>query len=333
MSPIGSRPTTAEMDSMKVNFARIYSRGTNVNCSCIYFYSISLKYQISGNGTAGNLFASYLKQAENPLLVLFNEFGEHLPDNWRLRLLRSAAYETAKQFPKVVSQVFTSVNNELLELESKTMKGLHDLGICEKSTTQLVSLKQAGHSANAIYQNSISELYKLLGEIQARSLWIEFRLREFRILFEKLSLLETRESFAECREFENSYDSFMVCQGRAIELQNRIYSLKEACKIYDLIAVETIVASAVPSRVSSPKDNAKTSRLNTAGSITDSELGDLATENSSVFSEGFQVSLNKTTMGISLDKATRALDAENNTLKEELADAKDVSLLYPLTVI
>ena len=274
-------------------------------------FFVFLRLEIDGG------IAAALRTSDNPLMVLFTEFGQFLSDNWRLRLLRSAAFEAAKRFPKVVLQVFSNVNDELLSLESKSLKVLNELRICEKSINQLVLLKQAGHSENKIYRSSINEIYKLLGEVQARSLWIEFRLREFRILFENLSLLESRESFAECREFENSYDSFMVCQGRAIELQNRIYTLKEACNHFNLTA-GTEVPDATPflSRAATPK----TTRANTAASIGDTEAGDQFTENSSMLSEAFKSPNIKKYS----ERSSCAVDDDMKALKDELDEAKDV---------
>lgn len=175
-----------------------------------------------------------ISNSENPIFELFLTYGPVISDTWKMKLLRAAAFEAAIRAPKVISRVFEVVNNEIRTLLGSSMRGVNDIAMCEKTAKQLVSLKQAGHHKNKIYKGAIVEFYKLIGELQARSVWIEFRLAEYRQLFENLSMVDSQISLLECQEFETCYQTFLMCQGEAIELNNRILALKEACVHFQL---------------------------------------------------------------------------------------------------
>ena len=55
-----------------------------------------------------------VSKAENPIFELFLQYGPHIKDKWKMKLLRASSLEAAIRAPKIVSQVFNNVNNELL---------------------------------------------------------------------------------------------------------------------------------------------------------------------------------------------------------------------------
>ena len=55
-----------------------------------------------------------VSKAENPIFELFLQYGPHIKDKWKMKLLRASSLEAAIRAPKIVSQVFNNINNELL---------------------------------------------------------------------------------------------------------------------------------------------------------------------------------------------------------------------------
>ena len=175
-----------------------------------------------------------LNQSENPIFELFLRYGPIMNNEWNARLLRAAAMEASMQAPKVVRRVFDYVIQEIKNIEVDGQEGLHDIILCEKSITQLAELKRTGNTKHSLFRESIHELYKLFGILQAKSVLLDFRLGEYRSLFESLSIVKTNVDLASCEEFKKCYGAFLTTQGVAIELSNRLMALKEACNEYGL---------------------------------------------------------------------------------------------------
>ena len=175
-----------------------------------------------------------LSNSENPLFELFIRYGPILANEWNAKLLRAAALEATMGSPKVVRRVFDYVSDEIRQIETNALESLHDMALCEKSVSQLAELKRTNNTKNSLFRDSLAELYKLLGTLQAKSVLIDFKLGEYRSLFESLSVIETTVDLGSCEEFTKCYGVYLVTQGKAIELSNRLISLKEAGNEYGL---------------------------------------------------------------------------------------------------
>merc|ERR1719421_2090713 len=95
--------------------------------------------------------------------------------------------EASMGAPKVVKRVFDYVSDEIKQIETSALEGLNDIHLCEKSVSQLAELKRTNNTRNSLFRDSVVEMYKLFGTLQAKSVLIDFKLGEYRSLFESLS--------------------------------------------------------------------------------------------------------------------------------------------------
>ncbi len=178
--------------------------------------------------------STVLHNSDNPIFELFIRYGPIMNNDWNAKLLRAAALEASMRAPKAVGRVFDYVSDEIKQIEAAALDGLHDITLCEKSVSQLAELKRTGNTQHSLFRDSIVELYKLLGTLQAKSVLTDFKLGEHRSLFESLSVVETAVDLGSCEEFGKCYGVFLIAQGKAIELSNRLLALKEVCDEYGL---------------------------------------------------------------------------------------------------
>jgi hypothetical protein len=110
-----------------------------------------------------------------------------MSESWRIKLSRAALHENVVKNPKSVEDLFSCVTPGLEKAEKIGTKIVSDLSVCDNALRYLIMLKKSGHSRDSMYKSALKEFFKLMGEVQAGSVYMDIRLLEYRSLFERVN--------------------------------------------------------------------------------------------------------------------------------------------------
>lgn len=190
-----------------------------------------------------------ISQSDNPLFELFQEFYDELPSVCRHRLL-SASVDDNKLKDRIpdsnsVHQLLSAISANVVVVATDCEKMLIDVETCERIVGNLIILIKSTSDlkTNDIY-SQLAELNSLFGRIEVSKIVSDLAMHEYRTVFERLQRSGISDSLLrESLELRKSYKLFLVCQGRLVEIQQRLLECRERSERYDLMHPELQVVN------------------------------------------------------------------------------------------
>jgi hypothetical protein len=198
--------------------------------------------------------AHKLRNAPNPLQVLYDDFGHSLPDFHKSRLLVAIASINAhaddpnsslNQFLqnsnhannnafRQAKKFFADICPLVHKLLNKAHLGITGADAVEKLFVSVCSLKSSLHAQQSyetnassntnfiMFEKSLESMYKKIGALEALKVFVEVQLGEYRAIFEGIGILSANTFptlMNACSEFKECYDMFVKCQGIIVSLE------------------------------------------------------------------------------------------------------------------
>lgn len=180
-----------------------------------------------------------LLTAENPLLVIYNQFQHVLNDFQRTRLLQSATTALSKDASdQVISRLFRDLQPGLDKIDVAITRAVALTSRTEAISSDLVVLAGSFESSSVQYKGASKELYRALGQVEAVKLWADLQLTEYRSIFENyfaLGINSLGHGASKNEDFERGLNKFTACQGKSGEIHSRLTAVKERCGRYNLL--------------------------------------------------------------------------------------------------
>ena len=182
-------------------------------------------------------FRKEIIESENPLLTIYEEYKDCIPDVFRSSLLDASTGSSTVRTSTAISNLFGSILPDVQKLDTTSSIILKELASCEEMANNIIMVNGSGEIADDLYFRGLTQLYKKLGEIDTLKLWIDVQLGQYRSIFEKINSLSISmlpNLMKNSSSFEDSYEAFVSCSGRQVEAQGRFTALKERCKRYQI---------------------------------------------------------------------------------------------------
>ena len=176
-----------------------------------------------------------LAQSENPLLMLYDEFADVLPDVFHVQLLDAASGKSSLKAAGTFNKLFTAMLPDIHKLDNSTSIVLKELSLCEEMANHIIIVAGSGEIPDEHYNRAYDQMFKKFGEIEVLKLWVEVQLGQYRIIFERVNSMKITMIPSMVRVsqvFEEAYETFVSSSGRAVEAQSRFTALKNRCKRY-----------------------------------------------------------------------------------------------------
>lgn len=188
-------------------------------------------------------FAEELEKSDNPLVLLHQEYGHILSKINNTRLLGAAFKKEriTKEMPQNSSfqKLLSSLLVDILKSQSECDLMAKLMDNCETIVKDLVCIVKATPAVPFDYINEpLNELYSKFGEIESLKLVLDVKLTEFRSMFEKINQqgqYDLHNMRKECHEFDVCYKFFLACQGKSLEVLQRLSACKERCDRYNFL--------------------------------------------------------------------------------------------------
>lgn len=182
-------------------------------------------------------FNAELRGSKTPLLLLYTEYADCLPDVYKARLLNAGADEKCIKSINITKAFFAQTYTSLNKIYDALLAGLNDVEACNKMANALIALVEGKEYPNELYRKSIRNLYSKMGEIEAMKVWAEVQMVEYRAIFERVnaSSITALPSLTQTvKSFEASYNTFVACQGCCASLTANLGNVKIKCERYSL---------------------------------------------------------------------------------------------------
>jgi hypothetical protein len=182
-------------------------------------------------------FKKELMDSENPLLTLYNEYKDCLPDVFHSNLLDAASGKSSLKAMNTFRGLFTSILPDIRKLDLTSGIVLNELSLCEDMANNLIVVMGSDEIADDLYYRSLNQMYTKFGEIEGLKLWVDVQIGQYRAIFDRVNSLNINmiPSMVKASDvFEESYEVFLSCSGRSVEAQARFTALKNRCKRYNV---------------------------------------------------------------------------------------------------
>ena len=184
-----------------------------------------------------------ISDSENPLLTMFEEFKESLPDVFRGPLLDAASGASQMKAKHIFDKLFTSMLPDIRKLDGSSSIVLKELALCEEMTNSMIVVLGTGEITDPVYFRSLKQMFSKFGEIEALKLWNDIQLGQYRVIFERvnamnITMIPGMLKFSAA--FDEAYQVFTSSSGRTVEAHARFTALKNRCKRYKIGEMEHI---------------------------------------------------------------------------------------------
>lgn len=184
-----------------------------------------------------------LLNSANPLLLLFNKFGAYITDYHKARLLGAAADEAAVASKRLLKNLFSMILPVVEKIDAALGRGLQDVSSCEKMSVALIALSEEGDKVpSATYRNSLEQMYRKIGDIEALAVWADVQLIEYRSIFKSInapSMTSLPQLLQQLKAVNGSYEMLLASQSKVVEMNNRVAEIKNHCVKYKLAGSAT----------------------------------------------------------------------------------------------
>lgn len=203
-------------------------------------------------------FEEHLKQADDPLSILYKEFHPFLNKLQNDRFLQACLPKDLKDHKWLELLPLLWNNMQRLWEDCKMMLPFMDtIDNITKNLIQIIknirrttirngmngnpmigeggrTIEFEGSEAEMI-QSSVLDIVRLNGDLEAQLIGNNLRLLEFRSFFDRVHANAANELAVltkENRQLAEIYDSFLKTQGVVLEIQERLLAVKERCQRY-----------------------------------------------------------------------------------------------------
>lgn len=189
-------------------------------------------------------FIDALGQSDFPLHLISEEYAAFLPRIHKVRLQASALMEDriSIMLPQsnAARQLISSLLESIVRVSTDCDKMLRMLDGSENTIANLIAIVKANPNSLPMINISVqmSDLYSNFGSIEAGKITIDLEMFEFRSLFERINaqgMKELHTLMQESSDFEYCYKYFVACQGKSVEINQRLSNCRERCLRYKLI--------------------------------------------------------------------------------------------------
>jgi len=188
-------------------------------------------------------FKGELKESKNPLVLLHNEYYDELSNVFRARLMNAAVDDKNTKSLELARVMFASIIPTLEKIDHSCGISLIEGEACDQIIDTLILwLEQKDYSIEK-YNDALMSLYKKTGEIESLKLWADVQLTEYRSIFEKFNSSNIHclpVLLQKCREFQTSYQLFLSCQGKSLDMMKRIEVIKARVTKYKLSKAQSV---------------------------------------------------------------------------------------------
>jgi len=195
----------------------------------------------------GKTLSEAISDSDNPLEVLYHQFAHILPPMFRTRLLNACIVEGRMTTHIPSSSAIHQTLNALLEniaVVSDNYENIIDMvESCEKTVAGLVAMIIASPTPlkfETVYPYLVN-LHRMFGDLEGKKLPMDLALHEFRSIFDRLNAegpKVIKNLMKESNEFSDCYKRFFSCQGKAVEVNQRLQACKGRCLKYNLLQPE-----------------------------------------------------------------------------------------------
>jgi hypothetical protein len=139
--------------------------------------------------------------------------------------------------------IFGSIIPTLEKIDNSYNISIIEIESCNQIIDTLILwLEQKDYSIEK-YNNILINLYKKTGEIESIKLWGDIQLTEYRCIYEKFNISNIYclpILLQKCQEYQYSYQLFLSCQGKSLDIMRNIDIIKSRILKYKLSKVQSI---------------------------------------------------------------------------------------------
>jgi len=176
-------------------------------------------------------------QSDNPLLLLYREYKDCIPDVFRGPFLDAASGASQLKVQNIFHKLFSSILPDMRKLDGSSSIVLKELTLCEEMTNSMIVVNGSGEVADALYHRSLRQMFIKFGEIESLKLWVDIQLGQYRTIFERVNAMNITmipNMLKASNAFEEAYETFVSSSGRTVEAHSRFTALKNRCKRYKI---------------------------------------------------------------------------------------------------
>jgi len=176
-------------------------------------------------------------ESENPLLLLYREYKDCIPDVFRGPFLDAASGASQLKVQHVFHKLFSSILPDMRKLDGSSSIVLKELTLCEEMTNSMIVVNGSGEVPDALYFRALRQMFVKFGEIESLKLWVDIQLGQYRAIFERVNAMNITmipNMLKASNAFEEAYRVFVSSSGRSVEAHSRFTALKNRCKRYKI---------------------------------------------------------------------------------------------------
>jgi hypothetical protein len=184
-------------------------------------------------------FRQELASHSNPLMLLYEEYFECLPESLRSSLLASATGAFSKSTSiAVISKFFEHLLKPLGGLDASSYVVIKEISLCEEVAHDIIVVKGSASVPKHLLKRNLEQLMEKFGEVASLIAFVDTQLIEYRVIFDRMQSLDISSLphlDGNCPSFSQALSSFTSASGRVAEAKKRFEILRERCQRYGIV--------------------------------------------------------------------------------------------------
>eukprot|EP01041_Mallomonas_annulata_P001248 gene1248-2420_t len=174
-----------------------------------------------------------LSAVANPIMFLYEAYGNSLSDVAKARLLASASAELDLTSPTSITKQFIHVNNHIEAMKNRITSLSKYIRKQEELSVSLLILAGTFYNIDNAFLGTVERLFSELGGISVSISFMHAMQAEYRSIFESVSASEQgmfQRLYDTCLPLRSSYEGLLDCQGRLLDLKKVFAEFQKKCR-------------------------------------------------------------------------------------------------------